>query len=88
MFITIRRFLFNPLVDFLPSSCFAYRRFIMRLMGVKVSKAARVNAGFRIYGSGKLIIKENVWIGRNCHFYTIGNSKITIQKSFILNPNY
>lgn len=86
MFITIRRFLFNPLVDFLPSSCFSYRRFILRLMGVKVSKAAKVNAGFRIYGSGRLSIEENVWIGRNCHFYTIGNSIIKIEKNCEIGP--
>ena len=86
MLITLRRFLFNPLIDLLPSSCFGWRRLILRLMGVVVAKSARVNAGFRIYGSGCIYIEENVWIGRNCHFYTIGSSKITLGKSSEIGP--
>lgn len=78
MFLTLRRFLFNPLGDILPSSCFAWRRFTLRLMGVRVAKSAKVNAGFRVYGSGFVEIGEEAWIGRNCHFYTIGKSKISI----------
>ncbi len=86
MLITLRRFLFNPLLDLFPSSCFGWRRFVLSLMGVKISKLARVNGGFRIYGSGSLYIEENVWIGRNCHFYTIGSSKITLGKSSEIGP--
>jgi len=86
MLITLRRFLFNPLLDLFPSSCVGWRRFVLSLMGVKVSKSARVNGGVRIYGSGSLYIEENVWIGRNCHFYTIGSSKITLGKSTEIGP--
>ncbi|MCR5288457.1 MAG: acyltransferase [Treponema sp.] len=86
MFLTLRRFLLTPLIDLLPSSCFAYRRVILRLMGVTLAHTARINAGFRVYGSGSLYIEDNVWIGRNCHFYTIGNSNITIGKSCEIGP--
>jgi acetyltransferase-like isoleucine patch superfamily enzyme len=86
MLLTIRRFIFNPISDFLPASCFGFRKFILRIMGVKIDKTARINSGFRIYGSGKLIIEKNVWVGRNCHFYTIGNSKITIGCSSEIGP--
>lgn len=86
MFLTLRRFLFNPLGDMFPSSCFAWRRFILRLMGVRVAKSSRVNAGFRVYGSGELLIEENVWIGRNCHFYTIGRARIKIGSNTEIAP--
>lgn len=78
MLVVLKRFLFNGFVDFLPSTCFGFRRFILKLMNVKVSKTARVNSGFRVYGSGNVEIEDEVWIGRNCHFYTIGTSSIKI----------
>ncbi|MBO4319352.1 MAG: acyltransferase [Treponema sp.] len=86
MLLTFRRFMFNRLGDFLPSSCFAWRRFVLRLMGVRVKKTARVNAGFRIYGSGAMQIEDEAWIGRNCHFYTIGNTSIEIGAKTEIGP--
>lgn len=83
---TLRRFLFNRVGDLLPSSCFAWRRFVLRLMGVSVKKSARVNAGFRVYGSGPLSLGDDVWIGRNCHFYTIGNEGVEIGVNAEIGP--
>ena len=73
-------------MDIFPSSFFAYRRLILRLMGIKVHPTAKVNSGFRIYGTGKLEIGSNTWIGRNCHFYTIGNCGIKIGSSTEIGP--
>ena len=73
-------------MDIFPSSFFAYRRFILRLMGIKVHPTAKVNSGFRIYGTGKLEIGSNTWIGRNCHFYTIGNCAIKIGSNTEIGP--
>lgn len=86
MFLTLRRFLFAALSDLLPSSCFAWRRFVLRLMGVSVHKTAKVNAGVKVYGSGNLVIGENVWLGRNCHFYTIGQATISIGAKTEIGP--
>ncbi|WP_197971886.1 acyltransferase [Treponema zioleckii] len=72
MLLTLRRFVFSFLLDILPSSCFAWRRFVLRVMGVRIKKSARVNSGFRVYGGGPCAIGENVWIGKNCHVYTAG----------------
>ena len=73
-------------MDIFPSSFFAYRRLILRLMGVKVHPTAKINSGFRIYGTGKVEIGSNTWIGRNCHFYTIGNCGIKIGSNTEIGP--
>ena len=86
MLLTFRRYLFNRWGDLLPSSCFAWRRFVLRLMGVRVKKSARVNAGFRVYGSGPVELGEDVWIGRNCHFYTIGDAGVKIEAGSEIGP--
>ena len=70
MLISLKRFILNKCLDLLPSSCFRYRRFILRQMGVKVSSSAKINCGFRVYGTGKVVIDDNVWIGLNCKIYT------------------
>lgn len=82
----IFRFLLTYFLDIFPSSFFAYRRLILRLMGIKVHPTAKVNSGFRIYGTGKLEIGSNTWIGRNCHFYTIGNCGIKIGSNTEIGP--
>ncbi len=86
MFLTLRRFLFNGWGDLLPSSCFAWRRFVLRLVGVRVAKTCRVNAGFRVYGSGPVELGENVWLGRNCRFYTIGGAGVRIASETEIGP--
>ncbi len=86
MLVTLKRFLLNPILDAMPSSFFGWRRLILKLMEVKVHSTARVNAGVRIYGSGKVELGENVWIGRNCHFYTIGDSLIKIEMNSEIGP--
>ena len=82
----IFRFLLTFFMDIFPSSFFAYRRLILRLMGVKVHPTAKINSGFRIYGTGKVEIGSNTWIGRNCHFYTIGNCGIKIGSNTEIGP--
>ena len=82
----IFRFLLTFFLDIFPSSFFAYRRLILRLMGIKVHPTAKVNSGFRIYGTGKVEIGSNTWIGRNCHFYTIGNCGIKIGSNTEIGP--
>lgn len=82
----IFRFLLTFFMDIFPSSFFAYRRLILRLMGIKVHPTAKVNSGFRIYGTGKVEIGSNTWIGRNCHFYTIGNCGIKIGSNTEIGP--
>ncbi|MDO4507144.1 MAG: hypothetical protein Q4B64_09360 [Spirochaetales bacterium] len=86
MFVTFKRFIFNKCLDFLPSSCFGYRRFVLRLMDVEVSPSAKINSGFRAYGPGKIIIKDNVWIGQNCRIYTGGFNKVTIGENCEIGP--
>ncbi|MBP5176847.1 MAG: hypothetical protein ILP07_13190 [Treponema sp.] len=86
MFLTLRRFLFSRMTDLLPSSCFAWRRFVLRLMGARVKKSVRVNSGFRVYGSGPLFFDDDVWIGRNCHFYTIGSAGVEVGAKTEIGP--
>ena len=59
------------MIDLLPSTCFSYRRFILALMHVRTAKSAKVNAGFRVYGVGDVVIGEDAWVGKNCTFYTM-----------------
>ncbi len=73
MLLTLRRFLFAGFLDLLPSSCFGWRRFVLFLMGVRTGKNARVNSGFRVYGSGPCSVGSGVWIGKNCSVYTAGS---------------
>lgn len=86
MFISVKRFFFNKLLDLLPSSCFGYRRFILKLMGVRTAKSTKVNEGFRVYGPGSVVIGENVWIGKNCTLYTAGSAGISIGKNCDIGP--
>ena len=84
--ISLVRFILSFFLDILPSSCYGWRRFILKLMGAKVHSTTRINAGFRLYGSGKLEIGRQTWIGRNCRFYTIGNSCIRIGEGCQVGP--
>lgn len=86
MLISFKRFIFNKVLDFFPSTCFGYRRFILRLMNVEIASTAKINCGFRIYGPGKVIIKDNVWIGQNCHVYTAGFNTVTIGENCEIGP--
>lgn len=86
MFISFKRFFFNKWLDLLPSSCFRYRRFILRMMNVKISSTAKVNTGFRAYGPGKIIIMDDVWIGQNVHIYTAGYNTVTIGQNCEIGP--
>ncbi len=86
MFISFKRFFLNKFLDILPSTCFGYRRFILRLMDVEIAPDARINCGFRIYGPGKVIIKENVWMGQNCHVYTAGLNTVIIGENCEIGP--
>lgn len=78
MFVSLKRFVFNNLIDLLPSTCFAYRRFILALMHVRTAKSAKVNAGFRVYGTGALTIGEDAWVGKNCTLYTMPGVRVSI----------
>lgn len=86
MNVSFLRFVCNGLGDIVPSSCFWWRRFVLRLMGVRVDSTAKVCAGFRVYGSGSVEIGANVWIGRNCRFYTIGSETISISERSEIGP--
>lgn len=86
MLVSLKRFILNKCVDLLPSSCFGYRRFILRMMGVKIAKNARVNSGFRVYGPGSIEIGEHVWIGQNCRIYTAGFNRVKIGENCEIGP--
>lgn len=86
MFISFKRFFFNKWLDLLPSSCFRYRRFILRMMNVKISSTAKVNTGFRVYGPGKIFIMDDVWFGQNVHIYTAGYNTVTIGQNCEIGP--
>ena len=81
MLITLKRFCGNFFLSIFPSSCFAYRRWILKFMGITVCKSVKVNIGFKIYGRGDVYIDENVWIGPNCHIYTAEDKGIRIGKN-------
>jgi maltose O-acetyltransferase len=61
-----------------PNHFFAFRRFLLRLMGVSVAPGVRVVGGQRIYGRGVLLIGADSWIGPNCEFYTEIGAPISI----------
>lgn len=86
MLVSLKRFVLNKCLDLLPSRCFGYRRFILRMMGVEVEKSAKINSGFRVYGPGSIEIGEYVWIGQNCRIYTAGFSKVKIGENCEIGP--
>ncbi len=57
----------NRFVHFLPSTrCFAFKRYLYRLCGVKVGKNVRICSSVVICGDGELSIGDNTWIGHQC----------------------
>ncbi|EPF31139.1 hypothetical protein HMPREF9194_01476 [Treponema maltophilum ATCC 51939] len=84
--ISLKRFLVNKLSDLLPSSCFAYRRFILRFAGVHIAKTAKINEGFRVYGRGNVDIGDNAWIGKNCTLYTMPGCTVAFGKNCDIGP--
>jgi maltose O-acetyltransferase len=71
--VTLFRFVFSKFIDLVPSSWFIVRNKIAKLMKIKLGKNVRINIGFRVYGPGKVVIGDNVWIGPNCRIYTAGS---------------
>lgn len=55
-------------------------------MGIKVPKSSKINIGLKVYGSGTVNIKENTWIGPNCHIYTAENKGVSIGNNCDIAP--
>ena len=54
----------NRFIPFLPESrCFALKRLLWQIAGVKVGKNVRICSSVTIIGSGIVIIGPNTWIG-------------------------
>lgn len=86
MFVNIKRFIGNKLQSLFPSSCYRYRRVILKFMEVSLVASSKINIGFKVYGPGKVEIGENTWIGPNCHIYTAQEKGVSIGKNCDIAP--
>ncbi len=76
---SLLRDLVNFFILLLPvSRCFAFKRVLLRLMGVKVGNDVKVNGHTWFYGRGKICIGDRTWIGPGCEFHSTYGTLIDI----------
>jgi putative colanic acid biosynthesis acetyltransferase WcaF len=57
---------------------FAFKRFLLRVAGIKIGKNSRVCSSVTFLGNGGIEIGENVWIGPQVFLSASGNATIHI----------
>lgn len=58
--------------------CFGFKRFLLKLAGIKVGNNVRVCSSISIVGNGEIIIGDNVWVGPQVFLSSNGGAKIII----------
>lgn len=76
------RIFFFPLPE---TSCFGFKRFLLRLSGAKVGNNVRVCSSVMIMGAGTLEIGDNTWVGHRV--ILSASSAIRIGKNVDIAPN-
>jgi len=81
-----RIFIANTITDFLPPSRFFYfKAAIYRIAGVEVHKSARLVSSVKIWGSGKVVIGANTFVGHEVLILT-GAKEIFIGSDVDIGP--
>lgn len=82
---TIRLNIVNYIFPFLPETkCFSLKTKLLRWSGAHIGKKVRICSSVKIYGSGEIIIGDDVWIGHQCLLVT--TSKISIGSHIDIAP--
>lgn len=56
--------------------CFAFKRFLWRLAGIKVGKNVKIRSSVKVFGAGELVIGDDC--GINSQVTIVSSSKVTI----------
>lgn len=71
--------LVNLLVALLPATrLFSAKRLLWRACGAAVAKGVKVNAGARLFGTGRVEIGADTWIGIGCTFVVPHGASVRI----------
>jgi len=69
----------NLLVALLPSTrLFSFKRWLWRTCGVNAANGVCVNVGARIYGTGRIDIGADSWVGMGCTFIVPQGASVRI----------
>ena len=72
----------NILMSILPSSsCQNFKRKIFKWVGVEIGKNVELFCGIKIYGNGRLIIRDKTFIGQDVTFLIDKNGTIELEES-------
>ncbi len=69
-----------------PTRFFTFRRRLLKLAGVKISKSVCFSGHGWIYGRGKLSLGEGTWLSPGVNLYTHQAATISIGKSCDIGP--
>ena len=84
---TTRLFMYNLICHVLPeTACARFRNGLLRWCGVTIGDNVRIAASARIFGTGRLIIGDDVWVGSGVYLSATGNSTITIGNHIDFGP--
>ena len=74
-----KNILVNLILNTLPATrFFELKRILLNLLGLQISKGAKICGGTKIYGRGKIIIGKDSWIGIGTIFIPAVNAAITV----------
>lgn len=84
---TTRLFVYSLICRVLPeTACARFRNGLLRWCGATIGHNVRIAASARIFGTGRLIIGNDVWIGSGVYLSATGNSTITIGSHIDFGP--
>ena len=61
-----------------PTRWFEVKRILLHLLGVRVGKSTRICGDVKFFGSGKVTIGRDCWIGIGTRFYTADHGDVFI----------
>jgi maltose O-acetyltransferase len=61
-----------------PTRCFRVKRLVLRLCGIRVGARTQVCGGTKFFGSGRITIGSDVWVGLGTKFYLTQAGEINI----------
>lgn len=80
-------YIYNIIKLFIPEThFFSFKRFILRLAGLKIENNVRICSSATFSGSGEIFLGENTWIGPSCLIISNYPSKIVIGKNVDIAP--
>lgn len=69
-----------------PTRWFELKRVILLLLGFRIGKGTRICGGVKFFGSGKIVIGADCWIGIGTHFYTSERGNVFIGRNCDIAP--